>query len=327
MRLIGLTVVLTLGLILAPLANKAQTEGKVWRIGFLSPFSSEYDTRWRVAFQQGLRDLGYVEGKTVVIEQRHAEGQLGRLADLAGELGRHKVDVFVVHGFPNAIQAARKASGSIPIVFIANPDPVEAGIVTSLAHPGGNVTGLSDLHSEIVGKRLELLKEVVPSASRIAVLVNPDVPILVRQVKDVQVAASALDMRIVPLEVREPDDIDRAFRTMSLERVHALDVLGGAAGIHRKRVAALAIKGRIPTISTTREFAGDGGLISYGASFEDLYRRAATFVDKILKGAKPADLPVEQPTKFELVINLKTAKALGLTIPPEVLGRADEVIE
>src|SRR5262249_47588609 len=201
------------------------------------------------------------------------------------------------------------------------------GVVASLARPGSNITGLSDLHSEIVGKRLELLRELLPSASRIAVMVNPDVPALVRQVQDAKLLAQSLRLTIVPVDVRESNDIDRAFTTIKRERAHALSILGGAAGIYRKRVTDLAIKSGIPTISTTRQFAADGGLISYGASFENLYRRAATYVDKILKGAKPADLPVEQPTKFELVVNLKTAKALGLPTPQPLRLRADQVIE
>ena len=310
-----------------PLTSDAQQSPKVWRIGFLSPFSADLTQAWQVSLQQGLRELGYVEGKNVVIEQRHADGRLERLNDLALDLVRLQIDVFVVHGFSNAIQAARHASGTIPIVFVANPDPVGTGVVASLARPGENITGLSDLHSEIVGKRLELLKELLPSASRIAVMVNPEVPALVRQMQDVKRAAPALNMTIVPVEFREQDDIERAFTVIKRERVNALSVLGGAAGIHRKRVATLAIKDRVPTISTTRQFVADGGLMSYGASFESLYRRAATYVDKILRGAKPADLPVEQPTKFELVINLKTAKALGLTIPQSLLMRADQVIE
>ena len=310
-----------------PLAGEAQHSPKVWRIGFLSPFSADLTKAWQVSLHQGLQQLGYVEGKNVVIEQRHADGRLERLADLAHELVRLQIDVFVVHGLSNAIQAARNASGTIPIVFVANPDPVGTGVVASLAHPGENVTGLSDLHSEIVGKRLELLKELLPSASRIAVMVNSEVSALVRQLRDAERAAPALNMTIVPVEFREQNDIERAFTVMKRERVHALSVLGGAAGIHRKRVATLGIESGIPTISTTRQFVADGGLLSYGASFESLYRRAAIYVDKILKGAKPADLPVEQPTKFELVINLKTAKALGLTIPQSLLVRADEIVQ
>jgi len=324
MRLIGLAVVLAVSL-LAPLAVEGQEVGKTSRIGFLSPYSPDFDATWRAAFRGGLRDLGYLEGNNIVIEARHAGGQFERLPALAAELARLKIDVFLIHGFI-AIDAAKKASSTIPIVFVANPDPVGLGTVASLARPGGQVTGLSDLHSGLNAKRLELLKEIAPSASRVGVLMNPNSPVYVAQWKDLQLAAPALHLTVVPVEVRGLEDIDRAFSTIRKEGVQALNVLGGWPMNH-KRVADLARKSRIPTISTTRKTAEVGLLMTYGADFPDLYRRAATYVNKILKGAKPGDLPVEQPTKFELVINMKTAKALGLTIPQTLLLRADEVIQ
>jgi ABC-type uncharacterized transport system substrate-binding protein len=329
MRLIGLAVMLAVSLIPAPLAAEAQQAEKVWRIGFLSPYSADFDKTWRAAFKLGLRDLGYVEGKNLVIDERHAKGRDDRFPELAAELVRLKIDIFVVHGTPQAVRAAEQASSAIPVVFVANPDPVGIGLVSSLARPGGRVTGLSDFHSGLVGKRLELLKEAVPSISRVAVLHNAT-PLSLNALRDAQAAASTLRLTVVPIEIRqgpEPKDIDGVFTTIKRERAEALNVLFGAQNVHVGRVAELAIKHRIPTFGNTRVSADNGYLMTYGANFPDLYRRAAGFVDKIFKGAKPTDLPVEQPTKFELVINLKTAKALGLTIPPSVLGRADQVIE
>jgi len=332
MRLIELAVVLAVGLALAPVTADGQQAEKVWRIGFMSPYSAEYDESQLAALKQGLRDLGYVEGKNIVIEERHVRGQLERYPALAEELVRLKIDVLVVHGGdPSQIDAARKASSTIPIVFVANPDPVGLGLVTSLARPGGQITGLSDLHGgDLIGKRLELLKEVtVPSISRVAVLHNAT-SISLRGLRDTQVAASVVGLTIIPVEIRTgpgPTDIDRAFTTIRRQRAEALNVLFGAAGVHPRHVADLAVKSRLLTMGTTRRTTESGYLMSYGADFPGLYRRAATYIDKILKGAKPADLPVEQPTKFELVINLKTAKALGLTIPQTLLLRADQVIE
>jgi len=311
MRVIGLAVVLAVSL-LAPLAVEGQEVGKTSRIGFLSPYSPYFDATWRAAFRGGLRDLGYLEGNNI-IEERHAGGRFERLPTLALELVRFKIDVFLAHGV-SSVEAARKASSTIPIVFAANPDPVGLRTVASLARPGGQVTGrLSDLHSGLNAKRLELLQEIAPSASRVAVLMDPNVPVHAPQWKDLQRAAPALRLTVVPVEVRGPEDIDRAVSAIRAKGVQALNVLGGAT-TSQKRVADLARESRIPTISTTRTAAEVGFLMTYGADFPDLYRRAATYVDKILKGAKPADLPVEQPTKFELVINLKTAKALGLKI-------------
>jgi len=329
MRRSGLAVVLAVTLF-APVAAKEQEAAKVWRLGFLSPYSADYDATWRAAFRNGLRDLGYVENKNIVIEERHFGGRHNAVPALVEELVRLKVDVFVVHpGLPSQIDAVRKASRPIPIVFVANPDPVGLGVVTSLARPGGQVTGVADQHGDLVGKRLELLKEVVPAISRIAVLYN-STDVSLRGLKDTQAAATVLGLTVVPVEIRTgpgPADIDRAFTTIRRERAEALNVLFGAAGVHPRHVADLAVKSRLLTIGTGRIFTESGYLMSYGANFPDLYRRAATYIDKILKGAKPGDLPVEQPTTFELVINLKTAKALGLTIPQSILVRADEVIQ
>ena len=329
MRRIGLAVVVAFGLLGHSVAG-AQQAVKFWRIGFLSPYSADYDKHWRAALRYGLRDLGYVEGKNVVMLERHTQGRRELYPAFAEELARSRIDVFVVHGgVERAIRAAEQASSATPIVFIANPDPVGLGLVASLARPGGNITGLSDSHAELAPKRVELLKETVPSLSRIAVLHNKT-SMSLRSLKDTQTAASALRLTVVPVEIREgpgPDDIDRVFTAIRRERAEALIVLFGAPNVHVGRVADLAIKHRLPTIGNSRVNTDNGFLMSYGADFPDLYRRAAVYVDKILKGAKPADLPVEQPTKFELVINVKVAKALGLTVPPSLLTLADELIE
>jgi putative tryptophan/tyrosine transport system substrate-binding protein len=310
---------------LAPSDVEGQQVKKVWRIGFLAPGSVENHERWLAALKQALRDLGYTEGENAVIERRHADGRFERLPLLAGELVRLKLDVLVAHG--GAASDAKKATATIPIVVIANPDPIGSGLVASLARPGGNVTGLSDLHTGLVAKRLELLKEVVPSASRVVVLLDAR-PELALQLKDIQASAPAVGMTIVPIEVKGPDDIDRAFAAIRRERPTAVNVLGTPLfGMHRHRIADFALRSRLPTISTVRLFVEAGFLMSYGANFADLYRRAATYVDKILKGAKPGELAIEQPTEFELVINMKTANALNLIIPPSLLLRADQVIE
>jgi putative ABC transport system substrate-binding protein len=309
-----------------PLAGFAQQATKVWRIGYLSAASSDNDKLRLAAFQQGLRQLGYLEGKNIVIEQRYAAGRFERLADLATELVRLQVDVLIVYG-DSAIRAAREAGGAIPIVMTISADPVGEGFVDNLARPGGRVTGFSDLHSALVTKRLELLKEIAPSASRIAVLLTAD-PTRLRQLKDIQAAAPAFGVIVLPLPVTGADDIDRAFVTMRKERSEGLIVLGDPViAIHRRQIAGLAAKGRLPSIFTVRESVDAGGLMSYGTNFPELWRRAAIYVDKILKGAKPADLPVEQASKFELVVNLKTAKALGIAIPQSILIRANEVIQ
>jgi putative tryptophan/tyrosine transport system substrate-binding protein len=327
MRRIGLEVVLAVGLVLAPLAGEAQQVGKLWQVGYLSSSSAERERARLAAFQQGLRELGYLEGKSVFIEQRYAGGEFARLPALAAELARLKVDVFVVAGAP-AAHAAKKASNVIPIVMTAVADPVGMGLVASLARPGGSITGLSDFNTGVVVKRLEFLREVAPSASRVAVLLNPTNPSNPPQLKLTQAAAATLAVTLLAFEATRADEIDRAFAAIKLERPGALIVIGDPLlGSHAKRIVELSTRDRLPAIYWSREFPDAGGLMSYGTNVDDLWRRAATYVDKILKGAKPADLPVEQPTKFELVINLKTAKALGLTIPQSLLIRADQIIE
>jgi ABC-type uncharacterized transport system substrate-binding protein len=317
-------------LLAASLAAEAQPAGKVVRIGYLSLQREDGDKSWMAAFRQRLQDLGYVEGRNVAIEQRHAAARADRLPELASELVQLKLDVLVVYGLSALIDAGWKAPGALPIVFTIDPDPVGRGLVASLARPGGNVTGLSDAHADLVPKRLELLKEAAASAVRVAVLFNPASSLGPAQLKTAQAAAPTLGMTVLPVEVRGRgrNDIDRAFETMRRERSTGILILGDpTVGVHRSRIAELAVKSQLPAVSTLRESAEAGLLMSYGTDFHDLWRRTATYVDKILKGAKPADLPVEQPTKFELVINLKTAKALGLTIPQSLLLRADQVID
>jgi len=318
MRLIGLAVVL--GLIIAPLDGEAQQAGKVARVGVLAVSAAAFSPRIE-AFRKGLREHGYVEGKNVVLEYRYAEGKLDRLPDLAAQLVALKVDV-IVTASPPAVRAAKNATSTIPIVFAAVGDPVAIGLVESLARPGQNITGLSIGGPELDGKRLELLKDAVPRTSRVAVLFA-EMPR-----KEREIAAQALGIQLISLPVRELGDIEPAFETARKENVHAL-LMSPSPLLNtvRERIVELAAKNRLPAMYAGPEFVEAGGLMSYAPSYVDLFRRAATYVDKILKGAKPADLPVEQPTKFELMINLKTAKALGLTIPPSVLGRADHVIE
>ena len=328
LRTIGLISTLVLGLLAGPLPVEAQEAGKVYRIGYLSMGAAERDKSFMAALQRGLQELGYLEGKNIVIEQRYAAGQRERASELAAELVRLKVDLIITAG-GGLTRRAKRATSTIPIVMAYVDDPVGRGLVASLARPGGNVTGLSDFHAGLVTKRLELLKEVVPLASRVAVLLNPTASSHLRQLKDIQAVAPALGVTVLRLEhKRRAADIDRAFSTIRKERPGALLVFGGA-GFRRlgRQVVDLAAKSRLPTIYTRGQWVDAGGLMSYGTSFADLFRRAATYVDMILRGAKPADLPVEQPTKFELVINLRTAKQIGLTIPPEVLFRADKVIK
>ncbi len=327
LRTIGLISILVYGLLAGPLPVDAQQAGKVYRIGYLSRASAQAYRKQLAAFQQGLRDLGYVEGKNILIEERYAVGRKERLPELAAELVRLKVDIFVVQGGQTA-RAARQKSKVIPIVFAIAADPVGMGVVASFARPGGNVTGLSDFHGDLVTKRLELLKEVVPSASRVAVLWSPDTRTHVLQLKDLQAAAPALGVALLPLEVRGPEDFDRAFSAIRKDHPDALNVLGGPLNTrHLRQIADFALKSRLPAIYTIVKFPNFGGLMSYGTNFDALYRRAAYYVDRILKGTKPADLPVEVPTKFDLVINLKTAKQIGVEIPPSVLFRADKVIK
>ena len=315
------------GLLAAPLAAEAQAPAKVPRIGFLSVLSLTDNPHELEAFRQGLRELGYVEGQTIAIEYRFAEGRPERLPALAAELVRLKVDVIVTAG-PPAPEAAKQATSTIPIVVAATGDPVAEGLVASLARPGGNITGLATISSELVGKQLELLKELVPKISRVAVLQNPSNnhhPFVVRQA---EAAARALGLKLHIVQAGTSLEIDAAFAKMRSQRAGGVLVLRDAQFLtQRTQIAALAAKSRLPAVYSFRDQVEAGGLMAYGANSPQMYRRAATYVDKILKGAKPADLPVEQPTKFEFVINLKTAKALGLKIPQSLLQRADEVIQ
>jgi putative ABC transport system substrate-binding protein len=323
-------IVAVLLLVVAPLTARAQPAGKVWRIGYLSLTSdSESYKPWLAALRDGLRDLGYVDGENVIIEPRYAAGQVERLSPLAAELVRLKVDVLVTTPAGSAL-AARSASRTIPIVFIGEPDPVGTALVASLAHPGGNVTGLADAQADLVPKRLELLKQVVPSVTRVGILWSPANPGTAPQVRIAEGAAPALGLTVLPVAVKGPrrDDLDRAFATIERERLGSLFVIGDSTlGVQRDRLAELSIKHRLPTSASHRRWTEGGLLMSYGTDFVDLFRRSASLVDRILRGAKPADLPVEEPTKFELVINMHTAKALGLAISPSLLSRADRVIE
>jgi putative ABC transport system substrate-binding protein len=316
------------GLLAAPLAAEAQA-GKGHRIGYLGT-NRAANPHLHEAFRQGLRDLGYVEGRNVVIEYRDAEGKLERLPALAAELVALKVDVIVAPGTPQAL-AAKQATRTIPIVFTAASDPVPDGLVTSLARPGGNVTGLATLSPELVGKGLEQLKRAVPEVSRLAVLWQPGAlgeRTEKDMLKEADTAGRALGVRLQFVEARGPADVDRAFSDMTRARAGALTVLPSSMFLsERRRLVDLAARNRLPAVYAQREFVHAGGLMSYGPNVADLFRRGATYVDKILKGAKPADLPVEQPTKFELVINLKAEKALGLTIPQSLLRQADQVIK
>jgi putative tryptophan/tyrosine transport system substrate-binding protein len=310
----------------APLAE-AQRPEKVLRIGFLSgspPSSIKANTE---AFRQGLRDLEYVEGKNIVIEWRSAEGKRDLLAALAADLVRLKVDLIVTAG-PLVTRAAKEATSTIPIVMAQDPDPVGNGFVASLARPGGNITGLSRLAPELSGKQLELLKEIVPKLSRVAVIGTSTRPGNAQTLREVELAAGAFGVQLQYLDILSPKDIETAFQAAVRERADGAlwFVTGSIGNPHRKKIADLAVSSWLPVIYFLRDHVEAGGLMSYGVNEVDLYRRAATYVDKILKGAKPADLPVEQATKFEFVINLKAAKQIGLMIPPNVLARADRVI-
>jgi len=314
----------------ASLAADAQQSGKVYRIGYLSTGSASGTyTRPLEAFRQGLRELGWHEGRNVLIEYRYAEGRADRLPALAHELVKLNVDVIVASPTPSAL-AARNATPTIPIVAMSLTEPVAVGLVASLARPGGNVTGLTyGVDTEIFGKQLQLLKEVIPNVRRVAVLVNPSgspaYPLMMETVKK---AARSLDLPLQILEAREPGDFDAAFAAMVKERAGALLLTGDPMFfVHRLRLADLAMKSRLPSMSTQWQWVEAGGLLSYAPSFPDQWRRAATYVDKILRGAKPADLPIEQPAKFELVINLRTARELGISLPQSMLQRADEVIQ
>jgi putative ABC transport system substrate-binding protein len=321
-RKIGILILAVLLLASAPLAQ-AQQPGKVARIGFLASGSVASSAPLVQAFRQGLRESGYVEGKSIIIEYRYGEGRLERLPGLVADLVRLKVDIIVTGGRPST-RAGKQATSTIPIVMAAAGNPVGNGFVASLARPGGNITGLTTIRGDLTGKRLELLKEVATKISLVAVLWGPPAA---SNFESSKVLARSLGLELQSLEVRGPEDLQGAFRAAAKERAQALVALRNPAIFYeRKRIAELAIKSRLPAVYDDREFVEAGGLMSYGTNQADLYRRAATYVDKILKGAKPADLPVEQPMKFEFIINLKTAKQIGLTIPPNVLARADKVI-
>jgi putative tryptophan/tyrosine transport system substrate-binding protein len=307
-------------------AAQAQQPKQVRRIGYLSGSSPSADAMRHNAFRQGLRELGYVEGETIIIEWRFAEGKLGRFSDLARELVRLNVDVIVTGG-SSATRIAKGATTAIPIVMAQDSNPVGDGFVASLARPGGNITGLSTLAPEISGKRLELLTEIISKLSRVAVLGDSSNPANASALNETQNAARALGLKLEFLEMQNLKDVEDVFRAASKVGSQALLTLQNPlSGIHEKRIVEFAAKYRLPAMYHRRELVDAGGLMFYGTDSIDLHRRAATFVDKILKGAKPADLPVEQPVKFEFIINLKAAKQIGLTIPPNVLARADKVI-
>jgi putative ABC transport system substrate-binding protein len=324
-----LLIMLVAGAIVAPFDAFPQQQGKVWRVGFLSsrsrPASLVSDEMG--AFLPGMRELGYVEGKNLMIEWRFAEGKYERLSSLAAELVQMKVDVIVTSGTP-ATSPTQKATTTIPIVMVNVGDPVTRGFVKSLAHPGGNITGLSTFSSEISAKQLEMLLSMVPKLSRVAILLNPGNTGNVAVLKDVQAVAQKIKVMILPLETRTAQEIEKAFSTMVHENVGAVIVSLDSLFVQQlSQVSELVAKHKLPSISGRKEYTETGFLMSYGPSTADLYRRGATYVDKIFKGAKPGDLPIEQPTKLELVVNMKTAKALGIKIPNSILVRADRVIE
>ena len=315
-------------LLAAPLVAEAQPAGKVWRIGLLSYAASDSGgaARWK-AFREQLHESGYVEGQNVFFEFRWGDAQVGRLRGLAAELIDAKVDILVTASSEAAL-AAKQATRSIPIVTATGGDPVKLGVVASLARPGGNVTGVFSLSNDLAGKRLEFLKQLIPRVARVAFLRESDNRASALNLRDAESAARPLGLVVQSVGVRGPKELDAAFVAMKRARADAVIVSEATAFFpDRQRIADLALSHRLPMMAPAREYAEAGALISYGTDYLDLFRRAATYIDKILKGAKPGDLPVEQPTKFELVINLKTAKALGLTIPPSLLQRADQVIE
>jgi len=310
----------------SPLAARAQQPGKLPTIGFLGQSTRSATSEWAAAFVQRLRELGWIENRTIVVDYRWGEGLSERAAEIAAEFVRLKVDVIVTSGTPQTL-AAKQATSVIPIVFATAGDPVGNGLVASLARPGGNVTGLSNMSADLAGKRLELLRQVVPGLSRVAIMGNVGNPVVVLELGEAQAAVGSLGLEVDSLEIRRAEDIAPAFEALK-GRAGALYVCTDAlANTNRLRINTLALGARLPTMHGTRDYVEAAGLMSYGANFPDLYRRAADYVDKILRGAKPADIPVEQPTRFDLVVNLITAKALGLTIPPMILARADEVIE
>jgi putative tryptophan/tyrosine transport system substrate-binding protein len=325
---VGIIVTFTLAILATPHASEAQPPAKIPHVGMLwfgSPVVGP--SPYLEAFRQGLRELGYTDGQNIVIESRHAAMRPALLPDLAANLVLSKVEVIVAAGDP-AIHAARHATSTIPIVMVAGADPVGSGLVASLARPGGNLTGLSALSPELSGKRLQLLMEALPRVSRVAVLFNPADPAKAIELRETQATGRALGIQLQLLEVRGPEDFESAFAAMTRERTEALITLGDPVTVsHRTRIVDLVAKSRVPAMYDLQEFVEAGGLMAYGPSLPELFRRAAAYVDKILKGARPGTLPVEQPMKFELTFNLRTAKALGLTIPPSVLFLADRVIQ
>jgi ABC-type uncharacterized transport system substrate-binding protein len=309
-----------------PLGAQAQQAGKLPIIGLLVPGTPESHGQWFAVLVQRLRELGWIEGRTVALEVRWAEGRVRALAEIAAEFVRLKVDVIVTSGTPAVVQAMQ-ATSVIPIVSAVMGDPVASGLVASLARPGGNITGLSVLAPDLGGKRLEFLREVVPGLRRLAFLGNISNPIVVQEMGEVQAAAHTLGLDVITLEIRGPEDIMPALEALK-SRAQALYIAGDPLVLtNRARINTLVLVARLPAIYGQREYVEPGGLMSYGPNFPELFRRAADYVEKILRGAKPGDLPVEQPTKFDLIINLATAKALGLTVPPTLLARADEVLE
>jgi putative tryptophan/tyrosine transport system substrate-binding protein len=309
-----------------PLAARAQQPAKLPSVGYLGSATPATQGQWAAAFVQRLRELGWIEGRTIAVEYRWAEGRDQRAAEIAAEFVQRKVDVIVTSG-TSMVLAAKQATSVIPIVFTATGDPVSTGLITSLARPGGNITGLSNQLPDLVGKRLDLLREVVPGLGRLALLANVGNPVIMLEIGHVQAAARTLGLEVIPLEIRRGEDIVPAFEALK-GRAQALYVCGEPlVTTNRVRINTLALAARLPIMHSVREYVEAGGLMSYGPNFPDLWRRAADYVDKILHGAKPADIPVEQPIKFDLIINITTAKALGLEIPPTLLARADEVIE
>jgi putative tryptophan/tyrosine transport system substrate-binding protein len=307
-----------------PLAVRAQQLGKLPTIGFLGTTSAAAWSPWTAAFTQRLRELGWIEGRTIAIEYRWAEGRSERFAEIAAEFVRIKVDVIITGG--SAAVAAKQATSVVPIVFVLG-EPVGTGLVATLARPGGNVTGLSNQQTDLPGKRLELLREVLPSLRQLAIMANVDYPEAVLEMRDVQAISKTLGLEVATVEIRRAEDISPAFEALK-GRADALYVITDAlVSTNRIRINTLALAARLLTMHGVREYVEAGGLMSYGADYSDLFRRAGDYVDKILRGAKPADIPVEQPTKFDLVVNLITAEALGLTVPPSLLARADKVIE
>jgi putative tryptophan/tyrosine transport system substrate-binding protein len=324
------TILLLIAFVLANIHfAEAQQAKKIPRIGYLSSETAASESARSEAIRLALREIGYIEGQNIAIEFRYGEGKLDRAPERIAELVRLKVDIIVVTGGEAWIRAAQNATRTIPIVMTGTgSDPVAEGLIESLAHPGGNITGIANITKELGGKRLELLKQTIPKLAHVAVLYNPAAPGSVREVKkDLPEAARALGLTLRSWEIRPPDGFENVFAALNQQRPDGLYVAAGPQmGANRKRFAAFALKNRLPSTNPNRNFVDAGGLMYYGADLTDSYRRVATYIDRILKGAKPADLPVEQPTKFELVINLKTAKQMGVTIPPNVLARADRVI-